>query len=78
MKAREELEDKLAEERHASNTFKLNLILAVCTVFLAIFGFLSVVVAYQAAHNHVLKIPFDLHSSMQVESAQYTSIPINP
>lgn len=70
MEAREKMEDELQRERHETNSSKMNLMLVLATISLALFALLSLIVAYQALHQHSLLIPFDLHSSTQSEQAQ--------
>jgi hypothetical protein len=56
LKAQRNLEDKLAEERHKSNTTKLNLISALIGFIALVFAALSVWVAYQALPHHSLNL----------------------
>lgn len=75
LKAKEEIKEKLDDERHANNSFKLTFILVIATVGLLIVATLSLWVAFQTM-KHTLAVPLNLHGSTSVlADSEVSTIP---
>ena len=60
--ARELLMDKLSQERHESNTFKMNVIIVVGTLLLVLFGAWTLFIMIQTAKHQGLLSPLDFNT----------------
>lgn len=72
LESREEVIDKLSDERHQNNSFKLNFILVVATIGLLLVGILSFWIAFQSA-KHSLLNPLILHGYSPIYADTQTS-----
>ena len=75
LKAREAMSDKLNEERHAQNSFKLNILIVVAGMLTALFTGLLIIATYQVAHQHTFLFPRTIGSTTNVDTAQDARIP---
>lgn len=76
LEAQEELRQNLNDERHQSNNFKLNMLVAISGILAVIFAALLVVVTYQAAHQKsILAIPPLMGQTNSIETAGEVKIP---
>lgn len=66
LKASKEIEDKLAEERHKSNSQKLTIINILLTVLLFFCAAASTFIAYESAEHHSLNVIPLLHGQIDV------------
>jgi len=86
MNARAEKEDELNQERHESNSSKIDRSNAIGTILIALFTFgvlivtaIGVLIAYSTfRQGHSIEIPLNLHSSREVQHAEMSTIPANP
>jgi hypothetical protein len=75
LKAREAMTDRLNEERHIQNSFKLNILIVAGGLLTALFTGLLIVATYQVAHQHTFMLPHLMGSNTTVDTALRATIP---
>jgi hypothetical protein len=77
LEAQEELRQQLNDERHESNTLKLNSILVIAAIMTCVFTALLVVATWQLAKQHGQLVPMQMFGSNHMtETAQEAVIPL--